>query len=88
MQVHSLRTRLRIRGAVLALIVGQFVLEPGAFSQGCMPGPFLTLGPAAGISPHLEAGLKKYEEKVAQTEQRLLQKLAAKYNLVLQPKAL
>lgn len=35
---------------------------------------------------YVEAGLKKYEEKVAQTEQRLLQKLAAKYNLVLQPK--
>jgi transposase len=36
---------------------------------------------------YVAAGLKKYEEKVAQTEQRLLQKLAAKYNLVLQPKA-
>jgi transposase len=36
---------------------------------------------------YVEAGLKKYEEKVAQTEQRLLQKLAQKYNLVLQPKA-
>src|SRR5437773_3218344 len=39
-----------------------------------------------GIS-YVEKGLKKYEEKVAQTEQRLLQKLARKYNLVLQPKA-
>jgi transposase len=38
-----------------------------------------------GIS-YVEQGLKKYEEKVAQTEQRLLQKLAQKYNLVLQPK--
>jgi len=36
---------------------------------------------------YVEEGLKKYEEKVLQTEQRLLQKLAAKYNLVLQPKA-
>lgn len=36
---------------------------------------------------YVEEGLKKYETKVAQTEQRLLQKLAAKYNLVLQPKA-
>lgn len=36
---------------------------------------------------YVERGLKKYEEKVAQTEQRLLQKLAKKYNLVLQPKA-
>jgi transposase len=36
---------------------------------------------------YVEAGLKKYEEKVAQTEQRLLQKLARKYNLVLQSKA-
>jgi transposase len=36
---------------------------------------------------YVEQGLKKYEEKVAQTEQRLLQKLARKYNLVLQPKA-
>jgi transposase len=36
---------------------------------------------------YVEAGLKKYEAKVAQTEQRLLQKLAQKYNLVLQPKA-
>lgn len=36
---------------------------------------------------YVEEGLKKYEEKVAQTEQRLLQKLAHKYNLVLQPKA-
>jgi transposase len=35
---------------------------------------------------YVEAGLKQYETKVAQTEQRLLQKLAAKYNLVLQPK--
>jgi hypothetical protein len=30
--------------------------------------------------------LKKYEEKFIQTEQRLLQKLARKYNMVLQPK--
>ena len=36
---------------------------------------------------YVEQGLKKYEEKVAQTEQRLLQKLARKYNLVLQPEA-
>lgn len=36
---------------------------------------------------YVEEGLKKYEEKVANTEQRLLQKLARKYNLVLQPKA-
>lgn len=35
---------------------------------------------------YVEEGLKRYEQKVAQTEQRLLQKLAAKYNLVLQPK--
>jgi len=35
---------------------------------------------------YVERGLKKYEEKVAQTEQALLQKLARKYNLVLQPK--
>jgi hypothetical protein len=35
---------------------------------------------------YVERGLKKYEEKVAQTEQLLLQKLARKYNLVLQPK--
>ena len=35
---------------------------------------------------YVEQGLKKYEEKVAQTEQRLLQKLARKYNMVLQPK--
>jgi len=35
---------------------------------------------------YVEEGLKKYEAKVAHTEQRLLQKLAAKYNLVLQPK--
>jgi transposase len=32
---------------------------------------------------YVEQGLKKYEEKVAQTEQRLLQKLARKYNMVL-----
>ena len=36
---------------------------------------------------YVEQGLNKYEEKVAQTEQRLLQKLAGKYNMVLQPKA-
>jgi len=36
---------------------------------------------------YVEQGLKKYEEKVAHTEQRLLQKLACKYNMVLQPKA-
>lgn len=35
---------------------------------------------------YVEEGLKTYEKKVAQTEQRLLQKLAAKYQLVLQPK--
>ncbi len=35
---------------------------------------------------YVEEGLKTYEEKVAQSEQRLLQKLARKYNLVLQPK--
>jgi transposase len=34
---------------------------------------------------YVEEGLKKYENKVAQTEQRLLQKLARKYNMVLQP---
>lgn len=36
---------------------------------------------------YVEQGLKKYEEKVAQTEQRLLAKLARKYNMTLQPKA-
>jgi transposase len=35
---------------------------------------------------YVEQGLKKYEAKVAQTEQGLLQKLARKYNMVLQPK--
>lgn len=35
---------------------------------------------------YVEQGLKKYEATVAQTEQRLLQKLASKYNLVLQKK--
>ena len=39
-----------------------------------------------GVS-YVEQGLKKYEEKLAHTEQGLLQKLARKYNLVLQPKA-
>ena len=34
---------------------------------------------------YVEQGLKKYEEKVSFTEQRLLQKLARKYNLVLKP---
>ena len=38
-----------------------------------------------GIS-YVEQGLKKYEEKVAQTEMGLLQKLARKHNLVLQAK--
>lgn len=36
---------------------------------------------------YVEQGLKKYEEKVAQTEQRLLRKLARKYNMLLQPSA-
>jgi transposase len=36
---------------------------------------------------YVEKGLKKYEEQVAQTEQRLLRKLARKYNLVLKPAA-
>jgi transposase len=36
---------------------------------------------------YVEQGLQQYEIKVAQTEQRLLQKLARKYNMVLQPKA-
>lgn len=35
---------------------------------------------------YVEQGLKKYQEKVAQTEQLLLRKLARKYNMVLQPK--
>jgi transposase len=35
---------------------------------------------------YVEQGLKKYEEKVAQTEQHLLQKLARKHGMVLQPK--
>lgn len=35
---------------------------------------------------YVEAGLKKYEDRVAQTEQRLLQKLAKKHGLILQPK--
>jgi hypothetical protein len=34
---------------------------------------------------YVEQGLKKYEEKVAQAEQRVLRKLASKYNMVLQP---
>jgi hypothetical protein len=41
----------------------------------------------ATSSSWVEQGLKKYEEQVARTEQHLLQKLARKYNLVLQPKA-
>jgi len=36
---------------------------------------------------YVEQGLKKYEEKVARTEQLLLEKLARKYNLTLHPKA-
>lgn len=36
---------------------------------------------------YVEHGLKKYEEKVAQTEQHLLQKLARKHNMILQPVA-
>ena len=40
-----------------------------------------------GIS-YVEQGLKQYEEQVARTEQHLLQKLARKYNLILQPKAI
>jgi len=36
---------------------------------------------------YVEQGLKKYEQKVAQTEQHLLQKLARKYGMVLQTKA-
>jgi hypothetical protein len=35
---------------------------------------------------YVERGLKHYEIKVAETEQRLLRKLARKYNMVLQPK--
>jgi transposase len=38
-----------------------------------------------GLS-YVEVGLKRYEEKVASSEQRLLQKLAAKHGLMLQPK--
>lgn len=36
---------------------------------------------------YVEKGLKEYEDKVALAEQRLLQKLARKYNMNLQPKA-
>lgn len=35
---------------------------------------------------YVEKGLQHYEKRIAQTEQRLLQKLAAKHNFVLQPK--
>jgi hypothetical protein len=56
MGVHSLRTRMRVPSVLLALIVGDFLLEPSAFSQGCMPGHFLTLSPGAGILPPLEGG--------------------------------
>jgi transposase len=37
-------------------------------------------------SAYVERGLKKYQERVAETEQRLLRKLAKKHNLVLMPK--
>ncbi|SPE56801.1 conserved hypothetical protein [Verrucomicrobia bacterium] len=36
---------------------------------------------------YVEQGLKKYQEKVAETEQRLLRKLAKKYNMVVMPQA-
>lgn len=36
---------------------------------------------------YVEQGLKKYQERVAQTEQHLLEKLARKYNMMLTPKA-
>lgn len=36
---------------------------------------------------YVEEGLKKYETRVAHTEQWLLQKLARKHGLVLMPKA-
>lgn len=36
---------------------------------------------------YVEQGLKKYEEKVAQTEQRLLVRLASKHGMVLRPQA-
>ena len=36
---------------------------------------------------YVEHGLKKYQDKVEQTEKRLLEKLAKKHGLVLQPKA-
>lgn len=36
---------------------------------------------------YVEQGLKKYEQKVAQTELGLLQKLARKYNYAVQPMA-
>jgi transposase len=35
---------------------------------------------------YVEQGLKRYQERVAETEQRVLRKLARKYNLVLHPK--
>ena|SRR5215471_2790172 len=37
-------------------------------------------------SAYVEAGLKKYEDRVAQTEQKLLQKLAKKHGMILQTK--
>lgn len=36
---------------------------------------------------YVEQGLKKYEQKVVQTEVGLLQKLALKHNFVVQPRA-
>ena len=36
---------------------------------------------------HVEEGLKKYEARVAHTEQWLLQRMARKHGLVLLPKA-
>jgi transposase len=35
---------------------------------------------------YVEAGLKKYQDRVAQTEQKLLQKLAKKHGMILQTK--
>jgi hypothetical protein len=37
---------------------------------------------------YVEEGLKKYERRVAHTEQWLLQKLARKHGLILMPKAI
>ena len=77
-------TLLRIAAGTVQPDRGTVFVQPGAIVRYLQQEPDLSA--YATTLDYVEAGLKKYEERVSQNEQRLLQKLARKYGLALQPK--